>query len=161
MQCADEEDGRHAKIGRREIVPGVSSLTTCDELREARNEIKRVPENSRGSARSNYLREVRSVRTDYGVDIFFSVFPLFLHRTSFRRFIFFVAFVERCECATGNQGGKGREGGKQRKLFWITFCARLWRAISGGKSETREQRDIELAELNTAHKLQRRRTLVE
>lgn len=83
MQCADE-DGRHAKtIERREVVPGASSLTTCDELREARNEIKRVPENSRGSARSNYLREVRSVRTDCGVDIFspsflyFSIGPAF------------------------------------------------------------------------------------
>lgn len=43
----------------REVVPGVSSLTTCDELREARSEIKRVPENSRGSARSNYLHEAR------------------------------------------------------------------------------------------------------
>lgn len=49
----------------------MSSLTTCDELREARSEIKRVPENLRGSARSNYLHEARGVRTVKRVDIFF------------------------------------------------------------------------------------------
>jgi len=112
MQCADEVGGdtrRHTEGGKgqgkgREIVLGVSFLTTCDELREARSEIKRVPENSRGSARSNYLRKVRGVSTDCGIDIFFFVFPLFLHRTSFRRFIFFIAFAS----ATGNwRSGKG------------------------------------------------------
>lgn len=40
--------------------------------------------------------------------------------------------------------------------FFLTYfvCARLWRAISGEKSETRG-RDMELMELNTTHKLQR------
>lgn len=35
----------------------VSSLTTCDELREASSEIKRVARKSRGSGRSNYLHK--------------------------------------------------------------------------------------------------------
>lgn len=117
-----ERKGHAKTTERRKIVPGVSSLTTCDELREAKNEIKRVPENSRGSARSNYLRKVRSVRTDRGVDIFFSVFPLFLHRTSFRRFIFFAASAERCGYATGNRKeGKKISGGI---FFWIYFFLR-------------------------------------
>lgn len=127
----------------------MSFLTTCDELREARSEIKRVPENSRGSARSNYLRKVRGVSTDRGVDIFFSVFPLFLHRTSFRRFIFFIAFAS----ATGNWRSGKRAS--EENYFELLFCARVWRAISREKSETRGQRDVELAELNTAHKLRR------
>lgn len=138
MQCADE-DGRYAKtVGRRKIVPGVSFLTTCDELREARSEIKRVPEISRGSARSNYLREARGMRTDCGVDIFFSVFPLFLHRTSFRRLIFFVAFAVRCGCATGNRRG-GRRRAKRIILdyfFALDFGVRYQER--GAKRENNE-----------------------
>lgn len=145
MQCADE-DGRHAKvIERREIVPGASSLTTCDELREAGNEIKRVPGNSTGSARSNYLHEVRT-------DIFSPSFLYFSIGPEFSPF----HFLRRICRAIRDGQPEGRERSEQRKLFWITFfCARLWRAIPGKTSETRGQRDMELAELNTAHKLQR------
>jgi len=122
------EDWRRGKRKGREIVLGVFS--TCDELREARSEIKRVPENSRGSARSNYLLKARGVSTDCGIDIFFSVFSLFLHRTSFHRFIFFIAFAS----ATGNwRSGKGTS---EENYFELLFCARLWRAISREMSET-------------------------
>lgn len=58
-------------------------------------------------------------------------------------------------CDGQPEGMKG-EGGKQRKLFWITFLrSALACNIRGEKGETRGQRDMELAELNTAHKLQR------
>lgn len=94
MQCADgKTEGTRRRRGRREVVPGMSSLTTCDELREARSEIKRVPENLRGSARSNYLHEARGVRTVKRADIFF--FAVLLFFRSFRRLIFLVAFIMR------------------------------------------------------------------
>jgi len=94
MQCADgKTEGTRRRRGRREVVPGMSSLTTCDELREARSEIKRVPENLRGSARSNYLHEARGVRTVKRADIFF--FAVLLFSRSFRRLIFLVAIIMR------------------------------------------------------------------
>lgn len=117
--------GHAETIRRREIVPGVSSLTTCDELREAKSEIKRVPENSRGSARSNYLRKARGVRTDCGVDIFspsrlyFSIGPAFAVSFSLSR-------LPSDADARDGQPGKWKGGGEseQRELFWITFfCA--------------------------------------
>lgn len=140
------EDDREWR--RREIVPGVSSLTTCDELREARSEIKRVPENSRGSARSNYLREARGVRTDCGVDIFSPSFLYFSIGPAFA-----VSFsLSRLPCDADGQP-KRWKGTSKGNYFGLLFCARFWRTISRGRSETRGQRDVELAELNTAHKL--------
>lgn len=140
MQCADgKTEGTRRRRGRREVVPGVSSLTTCDELREARSEIKRVPENLRGSARSNYLYEARGVRTVKRVDIFF---PSFFYSPA----VFAVSFSSsRLSC--------DEEGPEQKKLFWITFCAQFYCAMTVEEVEERTTRDVELTELNTTHKL--------
>lgn len=140
MQCTNE-DGRYAKTEeRRKAVPEVSSLTTCDELREARSEIKRVPENSRGSARSNYLHEAQelTVESTFFLRLFFISPPRisFLSPSHFLR----VAFVVRYGRARGTEGAGG-----QRELFWITFYARLWRAIVKKKNE---KRDVELTKLS-------------
>lgn len=146
MQCADgKTEGTRRRRGRREVVPGMSSLTTCDELREARSEIKRVPENLRGSARSNYLHEARGVRTVKRADIFFS--PFF-----YSPVVFAVSFSSsRLSCDTG---ARDEERPEQKKLFWITFCARLYYAMLVKEGlEERTTRDVELTELNTTHKL--------
>lgn len=134
---------------RREVVPGVSSssLTTCDELREARGEIKRVPENSRGSARSNYLHEARGARTDRGVDIFSWSFLYFPARPALSPSHFLrSAFVARHGDATGANGGN---------YFGLLFAPGFGERIMGRRSGERKRRRryVELAELNTTHKL--------
>lgn len=135
MQRAETEDDGHAKtIGRREIVPGVSSLTICDELREARNEIKRVPENSRGSARSNYLREVRSVKTDCWSRHFFLRLSLISLSDRLSPF----HFLRRICRAMRIRDGQAEEIILDYILF---FCARLWRAISGERGAKREDNE--------------------
>lgn len=52
--------------------------------------------------------------------------------------------------------GNRKEGKRiSGRNFFYLFALGFGFAISGEKSETRGQRDMELAELNTAHKLQR------
>lgn len=149
MQCADGKTvGTRRRRGRREVVPGVSSLTTCDELREARSEIKRVPENLRGSARSNYLHEARGVRTVKRVDIFF-FFVVLLFSRSFRRLIFFVAFIMRYR--------RARWRGARVKEIILDYFLRSALLLDGGEGgkgvKERTTKNVELKELNTTHKL--------
>lgn len=121
MQCADE-DGRYAKtVRRRKIVPGVSFLTTCDELREARSEIKRVPEISRGSARSNYLREARGMRTDCGVDIFFLRFSFISPSDQLSPSHFLCRVCRAMRMRDGQP--KGWKGMSKENYFGLLFCA--------------------------------------
>lgn len=146
--CEDREGGR------REAVPGVSSLTTCDELREARSEIKRVPENSRGSARSNYLHEAQgpTVESTFFLRLFLiSPAPpdqLSLAPSHFLR----VAFAVRCGArATTTDGGEGRAG--KGNYFGLLFIPNFGaRAIAKKRNE---KRDVELTEHDATHKLRR------
>jgi len=141
------EDWRRGERKRREIVLGVFS--TCDELREARSEIKRVPENSRGSARSNYLLKARGVSTDCGIDIFslsflyFSIGPAFTVSFSSSRL--------RARQATGEVE---RERAKRIILNYF-FVPGFGVRYQERWVKQRGQRDMGLAELNTAHKLRR------
>lgn len=122
------EGGRGGR--RREVVPGVSSLTTCDELREARSEIKRVPENSRGSARSNYLHEARRPTVE---STFFPVFslPLPHSRAAFARSVSFSPspFVVRyAENVTGRRGSEA-----QGIILDYFLCSTLTKRDNGDK----------------------------
>lgn len=155
MQCAGE-DGRYTKTAgeTREVVPGVSSLTTCDELREARSEIKRVPENSRGSARSNYLHEARGPTVESRL-FSSSSFLYFPYRPALA-----VSFSSsRSPCDTDARWAKGRRWVKG--IIFELRCARRASACEGRGREDRSagqkrekkrgQRYVELAELNTTH----------
>lgn len=138
MQCADGKTvGTRRRRGRREVVPGVSSLTTCDELREARNEIKRVPENLRGSARSNYLHEARGVEDCEESRYFFFlrhsfILPQFLPSHFLRRVYHAIQ-----TCAMKGGPSKRNYSGL---LFALGFVARWWRRREEGEREDNEER---------------------
>lgn len=113
----------------------MSSLTTCDELREAKSEIKRVPENSRGSARSNYLYEARgpTVESTFFLRLFFISRLDQLSPSHFLR-----RAIRTRDGATGSRRAKGI-------IFGLLFAPRLQlpRAATGAEEERRRKEDNE------------------